>query len=427
MNLSMALDSQVELTQECNHNCNYCYNYFRCDNPKSPMSRDTLDRIVSQFDQHDIFSVTLTGGEPFKVPNLLFYAINQFNERNIDVSINTNLSLLSKQHLRRLKQLRLNTILVSFPSYKEEEFNRITSSQNYRKVVANLGKLTEQHLPLSISMVVTKENVNDVYQTGKFLHYLGVNHLCATPINPCRASHESHQNLALNGEEIKKVLTDLVTLESDFGMRVDTLEPIPHCLIFHNEDLERFIQRKCCAGSSTLTIDSNGNVRPCSHVDVDYGNIMQEDLRDIWSKMSDWRNGDYIPQECSDCDGKEKCLGGCRTTAYSMTGRLQDKNPYMTEPLHLSTISDKETQSINTKTTFEFDGNLRFRREGNEYLLYRTSSSMALLSSDGLDVVRSLYGTKRRFSVNDFQTSKKGELIKLFNYLNVMGIIKKIE
>lgn len=39
----------------------------------------------------------------------------------------------------------------------------------------------------------------------------------------------------------------------------------------------------CSAGEASLVIDPWGNVKPCLHVDLLCGNILQQDFEKIWS------------------------------------------------------------------------------------------------------------------------------------------------
>jgi radical SAM protein with 4Fe4S-binding SPASM domain len=69
---------------------------------------------------------------------------------------------------------------------------------------------------------------------------------------------------------------------------------------------------------ATCTVGANGEVRPCSHLDISYGNILEEPFLEIWGRMDDWRRGDHLPTQCRACSARSLCGGGCR-----MEGRMR--------------------------------------------------------------------------------------------------------
>jgi len=62
---------------------------------------------------------------------------------------------------------------------------------------------------------------------------------------------------------------------------------------------QKFTRRRCMAGVNTITISSSGDVRPCGHFETNYGNLLQEDLSDVWQRMTEWRDGSMIPASVS--------------------------------------------------------------------------------------------------------------------------------
>lgn len=97
--LSAPLDVQIELTEKCNQKCLHCYNYWRYSEGIGKNELNTQDflLIVKKLATVGINSVTLTGGEPFLRPDLLFSILKYCNGNNIKASINSNATLI-KNH-----------------------------------------------------------------------------------------------------------------------------------------------------------------------------------------------------------------------------------------------------------------------------------------------------------------------------------------
>ena len=172
----------------------------------------------------------------------------------------------------------------------------------------------------------------------------------ATPISP--PSSSNHISLELDKSEILNTLDDLLRLEADFDITTDVLEPIPYCLI-NDPKYYKFMLRSCTAGSTTLTVGSNGDIRPCSHASQVYGNILKDDVKTAWNNMKEWRNGELIPLDCNNCAEIVKCGGGCRVHAELKTGDLKGKDPWMK-----SSLDEKIEKRI---TVEEFNPNQEYR------------------------------------------------------------------
>ena len=89
--LKAPLFAQLELTEGCNHGCGYCSNPFSDKRVKIPTLGETKP-IVEELLENKIFSIVLTGGEPFTNRQVLHYCIDRLKNEPIEVYVNTNLS-----------------------------------------------------------------------------------------------------------------------------------------------------------------------------------------------------------------------------------------------------------------------------------------------------------------------------------------------
>ncbi len=245
------LNIQLEITNACNHKCEYCYNYDRFN--KDYLTKENADKILDVLGD-DIFEITLTGGEPLLNKSTLFYILEKCEDKNIDTYLNTNLTLLRCDDIDKLRNLE--GILASFPSYNKETYNKITNSRNYDKFLSNLERVKE-NIPVGVNMTVTQSNKKDIYATGKFLHdSFDFDYFSATPIIK---TSEFHRNLGLSKGEVVGLVDDLVRLHEDFDMDVDSLENIPSCRLPKKyREAYRFSNRSCSAGITNILVDSMG-------------------------------------------------------------------------------------------------------------------------------------------------------------------------
>lgn len=376
---------QFEISERCNHNCFYCYNHFR----ERPISYNpNLRKVIERIAESDIFHVTITGGEPFLAKDDLFYAMDCFNDSNMDVYINTNLTVFTREDLISLKNKGLLSILTSAGSSEERIYEIITGIPgSFSKFLNGLQSCSELNLTTSVNMVVNHLNKKKVYQTGRFFaDNYPIKSFCATPVIPQK--NKKDENLLLSKEEYIHILNELLRLEEDTGISVESLHPPVHCLFKSPIEYLHFLNRCCAAGRSTLTISPEGDVRPCSHSDKVYGNILEKELRNIFDKMDDWRGKKFVPPECEECTEIDKCRGGCRICAEAIYEDISKPNPYMGNPIKtILPFPTKKRVSLE-KRIFLRPGKYRYREHKDKYTIYQGIKSFIILGEGSFNLFR---------------------------------------
>ncbi len=277
-------------------------------------------------------------------------------------------------------------------------------------------------------MVLLKQNHKDIYETAKFLKSVGVNSFSATKASPALNSR-NFEDFMLSITELRESLNVLEDVKKELGMSVDVLECYPLCLL---SDLNRFWnygRRNCTAGITSCTIGSDGNIRPCSHSDMIYGNIFKENLPDIFDKMDDWREGRYIPTDCKKCAYLKGCSGGCRMEAKYF-GDICGKDPHMTNPVDVILRSDNDTKidEISLHQKYLLKPNIRVRKEEFGAVVAAQGSETALINNDGFQILRKI--TSSSFSVEEVVRiidSKQKSLRRFFAYLLKCRLIYPVE
>ena len=85
----------------------------------------------------------------------------------------------------------------------------------------------------------------------------------------------------------------------------------------------------CGAGFHHLFIDAVGNVCPCDLTPLKLGNVLEEPLADIWSRMEQWfdlpRCGCFMKRICAESDGLADVgeMPVCREKSEEICERLE--------------------------------------------------------------------------------------------------------
>lgn len=328
--LCSPITCQVELTTACNHNCSHCYNFWRKEQKGKGMSltRATVEVVVKKIATAGVFDIVVTGGEPLMAYGTLVACIKSAKESGLGVSMNSNLVPLNRSRVRELYSLGVKHILTSLMGPTSEIHDTLAQSKgSFEKVVKNIRMAQEEGVRVVVNMVVSKFNLAYVKDTARLVSTIGVKKFSATKAG-CPGNCSDFSAFSLTLDEFRQYLRDLREVGEELGLEIDALEGYPLCGIGDLDYHHSFIGRKCYAGVTTATIASDGSVRPCSHLDISCGNIFEEDLKEIWNRMDDWRSSTYLPHDCKMCDLLPICGGGCRMEAKMRFGDISAPDPY---------------------------------------------------------------------------------------------------
>lgn len=378
--LSAPVDVQIELTQACNWRCRHCYNYWRSPGattkPSQHLFYNDLLRIVKELTANRVPSVTITGGEPFSQRREVFTLLEMTGNADIHASINTNLSLVRKEDVEKIANEHSSvSILFSLLSADAVEHERLAGvpSGTYARVIKTATLAIQRGLSVNLNMVLMRENLHAMEVTARFAKNLGVRTFCATKALP--NAHAPDGAFLLSVEEVRWSLAELMRIEKLLDIPIDILGCYPRCLFVGTPAYQRFSHRTCVASYTTVTIGADGNVRPCSHMETSYGNILREPLANIWQKMDGWREGKFIPKQCRNCPIVANCRGGCRVN--TLTFGLQNMDLYA-DPRRLNGLTQEyltlrppeEISDVPDKVVV--CPRVKFRNESFGALAYRT-------------------------------------------------------
>jgi radical SAM protein with 4Fe4S-binding SPASM domain len=337
------LTAQLEITDKCNFRCHHCYHLdFQKPCFSGDLSSRELFTLAEKLANEHIFSVVITGGEPLLRSKDIPQLLHIFASHSIDISLNTNLSLITDSIICELSKYDVN-LLISCPSFDEKLYRKMTGTSSLLVFKEKLEMCLMSELKCAVNMVVNQNNLHDIRNTANALQKIGVRCFGATPmgLNPLNPDLGSILSLT----QVRSLISDLVWIKDNLGLNVDIFEALAKCVFppsILQSDLS-FIKRKCQAGKTVVSISNNGEVRPCSHNNQSYGNLFDENLSDIWAKMHDWRDNSYVPIDCQKCLKVDNCSGGCRISAKIISGECRGRDPWMDVPIM---VSDK-VKSIN--------------------------------------------------------------------------------
>ena len=103
---------------------------------------------------------------------------------------------------------------------------------------------------------------------------------------------------------------------------------MPLCAINEPEKYKHIqVSNLCSAAKGFCIIDPSGYLKVCNHSPIRVCRYDElESLKDnpYWNAF---RQRDYLPDMCKNCDKKDRCDGGCREAAHVYHGKIDDPDP----------------------------------------------------------------------------------------------------
>ena len=253
--------------------------------------------------------------------------VSELKSRKPDlfVSMTTNATLMTESLCENLIQAGINKIVVSLDGATAETFEAIRVGANFEKVVENIrmiarlrDRIQPQAFELGTIAVSSKDNLHELQDILQLSFELGADEFIINGLEPYDAENEK---IILYGRkpihEIEKHFRRLRDRADQLGIKI-----VMPSLVKHSYST--------CNINSCI-IDADGYVFPCSvlsyerkyyyegtvkiHPAIEFGNIFQKDLKDIWDSeaftrfRTNVREG-HLPGYCKNCLMQEHVICG---------------------------------------------------------------------------------------------------------------------
>lgn len=313
----------LELTNKCNMKCVHCYSSSKSTNSNF-ISFEKVKEIIDEASYYGTEFIALGGGEPLLHPDI-FDIISYACNKNVEIELVTNGMLLSTENIMKLNKSGLRYIQVSLDGNSEDTYFKMRNVGCFNQIIENIKK-AKPYFNISLATVICKHTYDNIFNIIELANKLNVDsYRILKLMETGRAGDQEGSPLAISNKDMRTFVTELPNYiykhNITIPVRIDES-------VFGN-----FKQRKipwleygyygCSAGRSTVAIDSEGNVFPCSFLnykELICGNVNEISLYEIWTKsnvLNKYRNMNHIDGKCKQCDHLEKCLGGCRAAAYA--------------------------------------------------------------------------------------------------------------
>ena len=295
------IDVEIRINWRCNARCKMCglHSYIMDSGHKRQreFEEDDIYLLLDQLHALHCSCITFTGGEPTLFAGLARIIDYAAHKHNMNVSLNTNAYLLTKDRIEEYINAGIDSFTISILSPEQEIHDSIMGLKNGLQNTINAIDYINEYsnkinrkVKIYINNVLLKENIDSLIQYKEFCKEHKINHLnfsaasISTDWDEWTASDEELRPTLEQARYLKEVIIPQLQMpesnifvEDPFG---DSDEEIKENLHVKFSD----VPNQCYIPMVHTVIQCNGDVIPCCYAPDKFimGNVFQETLQDIW-------------------------------------------------------------------------------------------------------------------------------------------------
>lgn len=256
--------------------------------------------------------------------------------------------MITDKLAKELRRYRFDRICVTLDGSQKITHEKHRGVNTFEKVIAGIKKLQSHKLPVSTLFTLNKDNADDLIDTIRLNEKLGITYM--TVMMLCPTGRASGAELLVEKEQWYKLFMTLTEMKlknkialnfkivppNEGSIHWQFYYPLKHydkldlLYLWQPELYKKSLAREisCHAGTRAASIDQNGDVYGCDLMmginEFVAGNIRKQSLSEIWQTspvFSAFREFNFssIKGKCAMC-ANEWCGGGCRASAYNLSG-----------------------------------------------------------------------------------------------------------
>jgi radical SAM protein with 4Fe4S-binding SPASM domain len=305
--------SEIALTYRCQHRCPFCYaDAPRRGNKAEEMTTEQVCRVIDRIrDEAKVPTVSFTGGEPTlrdDLPALVAYAKSRGMRTNL---ISNGYRLADADLAQRLVASGLDSAQISIEGPTAEAHDAVTKTPgSFTKSLQGIRNLRACGIHTHTNTTICPENRDHVIGMTDLARDLGHEYLSMNMVIRTGGAADGSAD-TIGYADIGAIVEPILQRCRDLGLRLVWYSPVPYCLF--NPVTIGLGSNSCAAADGLLSIAPDGQVLPCSSFETGVGNLLTESFDTVWNRRTAryWRQKEFLPPVCQDCDLKHICCGAC--------------------------------------------------------------------------------------------------------------------
>ncbi len=330
-------------TNACNLRCLYCYDKdnHKISETATEIFKKEEENIISSLDilykNEKNPKIILHGGEPLLIrTSVLDRFCAELKKRNIDISIQTNGTLITDEVIELFKKYDFSIGLSLDGCNEKQNYQRVYPNgvNSFDRVMSSLNKLKKYNVRFGLIMSIAKQHIGC---EKELYNFIGENNFSCN-IRPVFANCDEMCCSVMTEKEFAHFFNNLFDIWFyDSEKKVATHQILELYEVLKEKIDRNFFARGCNNSAhcfrNFISLDVYSNLYACNRLygipEFYYGNLKKDDYQIIIErieKLVKLRNS-TIKKSCGDCEKFEKCNGGCPAESYNTYKDLSHPAP----------------------------------------------------------------------------------------------------
>lgn len=301
-------------TNQCNMFCDHCYRdagVLAAEELSTEEGKRLIDGIARAGFKIMIFS----GGEPLMREDII-ELVKHARQQGLRPVFGSNGTLIDNPMAMRLKEagaMGMGISLDSTDPQKHDRFRKLDGA--WEGAVRGMKNCREAGLAFQVHTTAMEWNYDEIESLTDLAVDLGaVAHHIFFLVPTGRGANIEDE--ALRVERYEKLLHRILEKQRQVDIELKPTCAPQFVRMARQKGMNLRFQRGCLAGLSYCIIGPRGMVQPCAYLDLEVGNVREQDFDDIWQNspvLRELRTQEY-GGKCRQCKYIGAC-GGCRARA----------------------------------------------------------------------------------------------------------------
>jgi PqqA peptide cyclase len=317
----------AELTYRCPLRCAYCSNPVERAGARGELDTRSWCSAIEQASELGVLQVHLSGGEPLLRADLEAL-VRCARGAGLYSNLITSAVPLTPERLARLVACGLDAIQISLQGLDAASAARIGGGDWLSQKLAAARWAREHGLPLTLNVVLHRENLQQVEALIELAESLGAHRLELANVQVLGWALENRDRLLSDEEQLTHARAVAGLAQQRLSGRMEILFVLP--------DYFAGKPRACMGGWArrVLVLTPDGLVLPCHQATsipgLRFERVTDRALADIWHHsegLRRFRGDGALDEPCRSCEKRHTDFGGCRCQAFALTGNAAAADP----------------------------------------------------------------------------------------------------
>ena len=269
----------LELTGKCNLKCKQCYNDSGCrETIMTPERWMEFSKAAAK----DLFSVTLSGGEPLLLGKKLFDLMDVYEEKDVWINMISNGFLMDRSAAKRVSEHSIGWVEISIDAPNAADHDDLRGVQgSWKQAVLAASYLASYNVPVIIGTCVTPKQLGHLDDMADLAEQMGVTGVTFSKILVSGRAYFHQKELVMSDEETERFVQEVEAVRRDHPLlRIN-------CATQSIADAVR--DTSGSANYEIPIIRPDGKMRLSCFEPVIVCDVLAEDMQTLWERYKELR------------------------------------------------------------------------------------------------------------------------------------------